>query len=270
LELRNIPPHLMIVSPRVDFIDLRVSGPRTLLSRIDAERLAIVLDLSGVRPGPAVFRILTEALNLPRGVAVVRVTPSEVTLDLERVARKTVAVHLTLTGKPPSGLRVTDSKVAPEVVEVIGPTDEVEQIKQAETVAIDLSQAEPGLIEREVGLETPREYVSFSASRVHAQVQLEEPEQTRAFTGVPIVVRNAVYRTTVTPATVRITVRGPRSTTELLELDHGAVYIDAAGLEPGGHTATPSVDLPADVELVKQEPTSVKLRVLREKRKING
>ena len=38
LELRNIPAHLMITSPRVDFIDLRVSGPRTLLGRIDRSR----------------------------------------------------------------------------------------------------------------------------------------------------------------------------------------------------------------------------------------
>ena len=57
LELRNIPAHLMITSPRVDFVDLRVTGPRTLLGRIDRNRLSIPLDLGGVRPGPAVFRV---------------------------------------------------------------------------------------------------------------------------------------------------------------------------------------------------------------------
>jgi hypothetical protein len=58
VELRNIPPSVMLVSPRVDFIDLVVSGPRTLLNRIDRERLSLTLDLHGVRPGPAVFRIV--------------------------------------------------------------------------------------------------------------------------------------------------------------------------------------------------------------------
>src|SRR5437867_9864468 len=68
LELRNVPAHLLITSPRVDFIDLRVIGPRTLLGRIDRNRLSMALDLTGVRPGPAVFRVDTESLSLPRGV----------------------------------------------------------------------------------------------------------------------------------------------------------------------------------------------------------
>src|ERR1043166_854390 len=76
LELRNIPAHLMITSPRVDFVDLRVSGPRTLLGRIDRNRLSASLDLNGVRPGPAVFRVDAEALPLPPGVQVARMNPA--------------------------------------------------------------------------------------------------------------------------------------------------------------------------------------------------
>ena len=94
LELRNIPAHLMITSPRVDFIDLRVSGPRTLLGRIDRNRLSFGLDLNGVRPGPAVFRVDVASLNLPRGVQAARINPSQVTLEMERVGHKAVPVRL--------------------------------------------------------------------------------------------------------------------------------------------------------------------------------
>jgi hypothetical protein len=65
-------------------------------------------------------------------------------------------------------------------------------------------------------------------------------------------------------------VRGPRTATESLELEHGAVYIDATGREPGTYEVTPAVDLPADSELVKQEPSTVTLRVLRQKRRGDG
>jgi YbbR domain-containing protein len=270
VELRDIPPNVMLVSPRVDFIDLVVSGPRTLLNRIDPEHLSLVLDLRGVRPGPAVFRVLSESLDLPRGVTVVRMTPSEVTLEFAAVVRKKVPVHVAFTGKPPGDLRVTDTKVAPESVEVVGPANQVDQVKAAETAPIDLSNAEPGLIERDLLIEAPREYVSFSAMLVHAQVLLEEPERTRVITGVEVVVRSGEYRTSLTPSKVTITVSGPRSATESLELDHGAVYIDAAGREPGTYSVTPEVDLPADVTLIKLEPASLRLRVLRQKRKPNG
>ncbi len=270
VELRNIPSSVMLVSPRVDFIDLVVRGPRTLLSRIQPDQLTIGLDLRGVRPGPAVFRIVSDALDLPRGVGVVRLTPAEVTLEFAATERKRVPVHVTVTGRPPSGLRVTAMKAAPESIELVGPADEVEPMKGIDTVPLDVSDASAGLFERDVALEPPPEYVSSSASLVHAQVLVEEPERTRTIANVPVVVRNSQYRTALTPPVLQITVRGPRSATESLELDHGAVYIDAAGREPGSYAVTPAVDLPAEVELVKQEPSSVELRVLRQKRKADA
>lgn len=270
LELRNIPEDLMQVSPRVDFVDLRVSGPSVLLSRIDRERLSVVLDVGGVRPGPATFRVLPDSLNLPRGVNVVRLTPSEITIEWARKLERTVPVRLAFSGKPRNGIRITDSKVAPESIKVYGPADEVEQIKVAETVPIDLSEAEPGLIERELSLEMPREYVSYSASLVHVQVRLEEPQETRVLSKVPIVVRNGTGQISLKPAALNITVRGPRSMIKSLELDHGAVYIDAADREPGIYKETPSLDLPPEVELVKQEPETVQLRISTEKPKGNG
>lgn len=270
VELRDRPPSVMLVSPRVDFIDLVVSGPRTLLNRIEPQRLSIPLDLTGVRPGPAVFRVLPEMLDLPRGVTVVRLTPSEVTLDFAAVRRKRVPVHAALAGKPPGNLRVTDTHVAPDSVEAVGPADEVAKVKTAETVPIELGDASAGLLERDVALDVPGEYVSFSASLAHVQVRLSEPERTRAVANVPVVVRPGAWRAAVVPGRVQLTVRGAQSAVDALELHQGAVYIDAAGREPGSYDVTPSVDLPAGIEVVKQEPATVNLRVQRQKRRADG
>lgn len=270
VELRNRPPNVMLVSPRVDFIDLVVRGPRTLLNRIDPQRAAITLDLHGVRPGPAVFRIVGDTLDLPRGVTIVRMTPAEVTLELAAVMRKRVPVHVAFAGKPPANLLVTDTRVAPESVEVVGPAAEVSALKTAETDPLDLADAQAGLLERELPLDVPGEFLSFSAALVHVQVRLEEPERTRTLSGVTIVVRNADYQTAVVPPKQQITVRGPQSATDALELDHGAVYIDAGGREPGSYRVTPAVDLPAGIELVKQDPAVVELRVLRQRRRADG
>jgi len=203
-------------------------------------------------------------------VTVARLTPSEVTLEFAATLRRRVPVHVALTGKPPGDLRVMSTAAAPESVEVMGPAEQVEKIKAAETVPIDLGDAQAGLIERDVLLDVPREYISFSANLVHAQVVLEEPERTRTMFNVPIVVRNSPYRTTLQPAAAQITVRGPRSSMDSLELDHGAVYIDADGREPGSYKLTPADDLPAGIELVKQEPAVVELRVQRQKRRADG
>lgn len=270
LQLQNLPNHLMIVSPQVSMVDVRVSGPRALLSRINASELAVGLDLSGVRPGPAVFRVQADQLNLPRGVRIVRLTPSEVTLNLARVGHRVLPVRIDIATKPDNGLRVTDTKALPETVEVTGPMEGIDSLKTVETVPIDLSDATVGVIERDVALEPPPEFVSFSAFQVRAQVRVEEPEDTRVWRGLSVVVSNASGPIRLNPNAVNITVKGPRSLVESLEMEHGAVYIDAAGLPPGRHTAVPTVDLPAGVALVKQEPASVAVQVLQERRKVHG
>jgi hypothetical protein len=153
---------------------------------------------------------------------------------------------------------------------MVGPAVEVGALKTAETDPLDLADAPAGLLERDVPLDVPGEYLSFSASLAHVKIRLAEPERTRTISGAPIVVRNGAYLTSVAPAKQQITVRGPESATDALELDHGAVYIDANGREPGSYQLTPAVDLPAGIELVKQEPAVVELRVLRQKRRADG
>ncbi len=265
LELRNIPAHLMIASPTVDFIDLRVSGPRALLGRIDRNRLAITMELGGVRPGPAVFRLDTDSLNLPRGVKVLRITPAQVTLELERVGHKSVPVHLRLSGKPPPGLQVVDTKVAPDSVQVTGPASDVEDVQAANTEPLDLHNAGAGTIERELSLEPPSEYLAFSASRVAAQVRIEEQFATREFKHIAVTVRNASLPYSVSPDHVRLTVRGPRRLLDSLELTDGAVYIDAEGENVGSHPLKVVVELPSGVQPVSVEPARVQLTLSRPK-----
>jgi YbbR-like protein len=270
LELRNIPAHLVITSPRVDFIDLRVSGPRTLLGRIDRNRLSIGLDLGGVRSGPAVFRVDTESLSLPRGVKVVRLNPAQVTLELDRLAHKSVPVRIRLGGKPPLDLQVAETKVSPETVQVTGPASDLEDVHAVNTEPIDVSNAAPGTIEREVALEPAGDYVSFSANRVAAQVRIEEVLVTREFKHVPIAVHNAAHQYRVTPDQLRLTVRGPKRLLDDLELDHGAVYIDAQAEGIGEHSVKPNVELPSGVELVSADPGKVQLAMWKERRSGRG
>jgi YbbR domain-containing protein len=266
LELRDIPTGLMVTSPRVDFIDLRVSGPRTLLNRIDRKRLVIPLDLAGMRSGPGVFRVAADSLNLPRGVKIVRLTPAQVTLDLERVVRRTVPVRLQTASKVAAGLRVVDAKISPDSVQVFGPASAVDDLKAIETEPLDLSDAAAGIVEREVGLAEISEYVSFSAQRVAVQVHVSEIEAERELRRLPVAIRHTTYRATVEPPEIRLIVRGPKRAVDSLELNRGEVYIDAAGLAPGKYERAPQVELPTEIEVVRRDPGQLRLRLTKGQR----
>jgi len=263
LELRNVPAHLMITSPRVDFVDVRVVGPRTLLGRIDRSSVAIGLDLEGVRPGPAVFRVGGEELNLPRGVNLVRVNPSQVTLELEKVGNKTVPVQIKMVGKLAAEFQVIDSKVAPETVQVSGPLSSVDDVHAAFTEAIDVSKAGAGIIEKELPLEPVGDYLSFSAMRVAVQIRIEELSSTREFKKVPVELRGGSKDQRVIPETVRLVVRGPRRIIKDLELEPGTVSVDVAEGSTEEQNLPLTVDLPERVDLMSVEPSQVKIGAIK-------
>jgi YbbR domain-containing protein len=252
VRLENAPASLMLVSPRVDEVELRVSGPRTLLNRIEGANLSVDIDLSRVRPGMTTFRVRPGQLPLPRGVTPIRMTPSEITLEFAKIATKRVPVELAVGGRPAGDLLITESKVTPEQVEIRGPELIVGDIEVVKTEPIDLSEAQPGRIKRSVELELPVEYVSASSPAVHVELRLEEPVGQGITGPIAIVVRNAVGDASVVPPQASLRVRGPRSKVEALELPNGAVYVDAQGLEPGTHRLTPLASLPAGIELAQE------------------
>ncbi len=264
LELRNIPASMMLISPRVDFVDVVVAGPRTILGRIDRGRLLIPLDLSGMRPGPAVFRIGAESINLPRGVKIARINPSQVTLELARIGRKTVPVRLDLEAGPSDDLTIASSKLAPQLVEVVGPASDLSSIDHVSTEPVTVSATEPGPVQLEVGLQSPGDYFSLSAERAAVEIRLEDQMTTREFQQ-KVEVRDAAARYTLSPKEVRLTLRGPKRILEHLELDAGAVYIDASKEGPGTHLVTPSVELPRGVEVTAQAPERLRLQIRKER-----
>lgn len=259
LELRNIPAAMVITSPRVDFIDLRVMGPRTLLGRIDHNRLSITLDLTGVRPGPAVFRVATEPLNFPRGVRVVRITPAVVTLDLERVAKKTVPVQLQLDGEPPAGFKLVSARIDPETVEITGPVGEVKEIEVLHTAGLEISEAEAGVITQELPLESVGDYISSDVPRVTVEVRIEEVQVRRELEGVAVEVRNTTADATVSPDSVKVTVRGPKRMVAALEPADVHVFADASS---GDGVSKLAAEVPSPAELITLDPKTVILTLI--------
>lgn len=263
IELRNIPANLMITSPRDDFVEVRVVGPRTLLGRVDKNRLAIPIDLSGVKPGPAVFRLSSDSLPLPRGVRVARITPAQVTLELERVAHKTVPVRVRLAGRLPTHLEIAETKVSPEMVEVSGPVSTIEDVTTAYTQSIDVTSLGAGTFERELPLEPVGDYVSFSAVRVAVQLRVEEIFVAKEIRRVKVEVRNARLQSVVTPPTVDLTVRGPkRLLQEGSNLPEVSVYWDAEDKGPGRYEASPLINVPDGLEVVAVRPKLVRVTLL--------
>ena len=259
VELRNLPPQLVVIGPQVDSVDLLVMGPRTLLGRFSPKK--ITLDLSGVRPGPASFRINADSLSLPRGVKIERISPSQVSLEIAALIRRRVPVRPELVGKPPHGYMVKEVEVVPDAVEVIGPAPQVDKIAAVTTAPVDVGRFTQSQTQ-DLTLRGPEgELVTYNVDRVRARIDIQEVMVTQEFRRVKIQIKNAAFRAVSTPSQVDVAVHGPQQLIEQLKLWNGEIFVDAAGQGPGTATLPVNVLLPPRIELLSQDPAEVELKL---------
>ena len=260
VEFRNIPTDLMVTDNRVDYVVLRLSGPRTLVSTLDADDLKLGLDLHDARPGPVSYPLGTSSFNIPRGVTIARITPPVVHLRLEPVVKRMLPVTVRFVNKPPLGQKIVEAVVQPERVSVLGPADEVRRLVSVETVAIDLEESRSPM-KRRVRLAADGKPFSFYPDQVDVTVRLGEEEISRTFNSIEVDAKGFTGEYTVSPRSVHLQLSGPRSIMEKLELGKDQVYLDLKGLAPGLHSVPLTISLPPAVKVTEQQPERFKVRI---------
>jgi YbbR domain-containing protein len=255
----RLPPGYIIVNSHPDSVKIQVSGPRTLLSLIEPNRLALRLDLTGVGVGQASFKIGPDAFAVPRQTSVASVSPSQIVLDIDRIVTRQVRVHLHIIGKPGPGYKIATVGVTPATVAVKGPSREINSIEQVNTDSFDMSGITADTT-RTLALLSPEGMARLDTDEVAAEVMLAPVIADKEFHSIPV---------KVDPAHVNLTVRGTVQALAKLDLK-GLVYVEANGIAPGYHRLPVEVDLPDGIQLVRQSPQLVRVRMYREKRTTNS
>jgi YbbR domain-containing protein len=263
ISYRRLPADMVIVNQPPEFAKIQVTGPRTLLSLLDPEQLEVKLDLSGIGPGEASFKINPTMFNVPRSTTVTSVSPAEVVLDVDRVVQRDLPIHVDVEGQIAQGYRLVSVQTIPPKVTAIGPSRFVTPLQQVSTEPFDVQGAAAN-IERRVDLESPNPAVALTAVAVAAKVTVKEKIASREFRDLPIDVRDSDYKFRVIATRASVVIRGPEL--KLEDLDRKAlVYVEAKGLAPGSHDVAVQVDVPDGMKLVRQSPQKVKIRLYHEK-----
>lgn len=189
LELQKLPKDLIIANQVPSLIDVRISGPRTLLMKVSPNDISISVDLSDLKPGLTSFKRLEERLNLPSGMRVTRVSPSFVDIRLERRREKSVPIKVVLAGDPDPGYRIAGLSATPEKVRINGAEGELKIISEVMTEPIDLkgvtesfSQIIPLVYER-----TYTNFVDEKTAEIHVVIEATEPVEETAPPAVEVI-----------------------------------------------------------------------------------
>lgn len=262
VEFRNIPADLMVMDNRVDYVVLRLMGPRTLVSTLDADRMKLVLDLNGAKSGSLSYPLSTDYFNIPRGVTIARTTPPVIHLRLEPVAKRTLPVTVRISGKPAADYRVAHTTITPVSVSVRGPAEEVRRLASIETVPVDIEDSR-GVVRRKVRLSNDGKPLLLAPDQVEVSIAIEEEQVTRDFDRIEVRARDFKGAYSVTPPVVHLRLTGPKSTMDKLQSPSDRVYIDLKGLSVGDHSVLLTLSLPAEVKVVEQKPERFKVRIIK-------
>jgi YbbR domain-containing protein len=260
VEVRNLPADLMTTVPGPGQVEVRVSGPPALLSTLDPDYLKVVLDLDGARAGTSTFRLSGAFFNPPRGVRIVRISPSVVNLKLEAKGERSLPVAVRLGNKPPPGYKIVRAEAAPNTVKVRGPATTVNRMTSIETVPVEID-ASKRQFTREARLSASDETLTFAPEKVAVTVVLEEETIDREFNRLDIRAKNASGKYTIAPRQAYVKVTGPKRLLGDLQLDPEQAYLDLKGLGPGTHSVRLTFNLPPEVKVVEQKPERFRVTI---------
>ncbi len=263
-----LPPGMVILNHPPKQVKIEVTGPRTLLSLLDPERLTLKIDLRSVAAGQSDFKIYPAMFNVGRHTAVTSISPDQLSLDVDHMVTRDVPVHLAVQNKVAPGYAISSVDITPPNVTVVGPSRYVAPLAAVSTEPFDLKGLTSDTT-RSVNIDPPDPTLGLSTGHVEAKINVAEAITDREFRAVDVEVKDSDFKYRVEPKQATLTIRGPAVKLAGLA-PKGLAYVDAKGVAPGSHELPLQVTLPDGMQLVRQSPDKVRLRTYREKLTTNA
>jgi YbbR domain-containing protein len=263
INYSGLPGGMVIVNRPPTQVKIEVTGPRTLLSLLDPERLTLKIDLHAVATGQSDFKIYPAMFNVGRNTTVTGISPDQLALDIDRLETRDVPVHLAVDGRVGPGYTISSVDITPSNVTVVGPSRYVAPLSFLRTEPFELHGITADT-SRRVFIEPPDPSVGLSTGHVDAKVNVTEAITDREFRAVAVEVKGSDFKYRVEPKQATLTIRGPAIKLANLA-PKGLAFVDATDLEPGSHDLPLQVTLPDGMQLMRQSPDRVRLRMYREK-----
>jgi hypothetical protein len=138
LEIAGFPRDLIPVNEPTDTLQVRVRGPKTLISTLSSSEISLEGLSKSFVEGENLIPILPEMVRVPRGIEVVDVAPHRVRLVLDALVEREVEVAPRVEGTPPKGFVVKRVTTSPRRIRMTGPRSDLRRLTRVYTVPINL------------------------------------------------------------------------------------------------------------------------------------
>ncbi|MBM3300623.1 MAG: TIGR00159 family protein [Deltaproteobacteria bacterium] len=136
IQYTNLPAGMEITGPWMDRIDVRVRGSEKGLANLGPGSVRAVVDLSGVVTGLNFLRITPKHIQVPPGVKIAQIRPSDLHLNVEASTVKRLNVVPTIVGNLPENSKLA---VTPSEVRIRATNQELTKLKSVTTEPVKTS-----------------------------------------------------------------------------------------------------------------------------------
>jgi len=259
----DVPEGWAVLEKSINEVNILFRGAREDIRYLNnGQQLRIVVPVSNPTASEELHIKLSEKfLQNPTGSKVVRFSPAEIFIKLDRESERLLPVKATISGSLPDGIEVDKITCTPASVRVSGAEQVLEKMQNIHTEAIKLDNRQISFKES-VQIALPQNgRIKVDPAWVSVNFSLVQHTSTQEFDNVPVRALYASGETRtmkLTPQTIKITVKGQKHRIEQMRTANVFAYVDCANLQESTSYDLPVVaHLPSGLKLVKATPAII-------------
>lgn len=123
IEYRNLAKDTVIKEAKPKEVVITLSGSERIFNLLRPAELKVSVDMSGVRDGENKIFVTKDLIrNLTGGLAIVKVEPEEIQLNVYRKVLKSIPIKLRTKGNPSPGIKIKQIEVIPNQISCLLPS----------------------------------------------------------------------------------------------------------------------------------------------------
>jgi YbbR domain-containing protein len=176
LETVNVPPDMELVDKPEAQVDVTIRAPNRLISEISAANVVAKLNLQNATVFQQAFPLNEAMISIPPGAAVVRISPNQVKLKLERTKEAMLEIVPNIIGQVKEGFGISKVEVSPPRVRVRGPESKVREKDKVSTSPIEVSELTTSSeFDADLILPKPELRLASPRNKVKVRILIEGP-----------------------------------------------------------------------------------------------
>ena len=249
----------MIVAGNQQSIRITVRGKEMDLSGLRGDDFEAYVDLSGAREGKHEYDVIVRAANVSEKFSY---TPNKITLEIERVEKKEVAIRVKTIGTLPDGFELEKTEALPDKVLIAGRKEDLKRITEIETEPIDIRHMKAS-ITKSVSLKAIEDVHIMGDQQITVAftVSTGESSDTHEAAISLVHVGNGLHAQINQPsATVHISGSGALIGNKN-ERNKIQLYVDCSGLGPGQYELPVKVNYRGELTIGQIQPHTVVITI---------